>query len=111
MGFKPGHKKMGGRQKGTLNKTTETLFAKCERMGIDPFERLLELANDSDKNIALAATREVAQYLYPKRKALEVSGGDKPVVVEQNKERVAELEKLLSDIINGQKYKKSSSST
>lgn len=47
---------------------------KCERMGIDPFEALLVLAKEEDAGIRLGALKEICQYLYPKRKALEHSG-------------------------------------
>ncbi len=65
-----------GRQKGTLNKKTEALHEICERKGINPFEALLEMAQHDDPNIRLGALKEVCAYLYPKRKALEISTSD-----------------------------------
>jgi hypothetical protein len=66
--------KSGGRIKGVPNRKTEELQDKCLRLNIDPFERLLILANHENDAIALGALKEVCQYLYPKRKALEHSG-------------------------------------
>jgi DNA-binding Xre family transcriptional regulator len=74
MKFEKGHKKLGGRQKGTLNKkrNLEELFAS---MGLDPFSALAEIAANSEKeDIRLSALKELCQYLEPKRKALEHSG-------------------------------------
>lgn len=65
-----------GRRAGTPNKKTLDLFAKCEALGIDPFEELLKIASPLNENPdhRLQALKEVCQYLYPKRKAMEVSG-------------------------------------
>jgi hypothetical protein len=62
-----------GRKKGTLNRKTEALVEKCERMGIDLFEALLDLAKSPDPTIRLSALREAIQYIYPKRKAVELT--------------------------------------
>lgn len=64
-----------GRKKGTPNRKTEDLMAKCEAKGIDVFEALLEYVTEpSTMELRLSALKELCQYLYPKRKALEVSG-------------------------------------
>gem|GEM_PF-6527240 len=82
MVFKPGHKKLGGRKKGTPNK--RTLFAQetAERLGVNPFEILLHIANGDKKAlklktkgpIGLSARRAAAvaacQYIVPKRRAV-----------------------------------------
>ena len=73
MGRPTGHKKAGGRKKGTPNKKTEALMEICARKKLNLFEALLELCQDADKQIRLAAIKEACQYIYPKRKALEVS--------------------------------------
>jgi hypothetical protein len=83
--FKPGHTKCGGRKKGTPNK--ESLHAKeiAERLNCDLFEILchfamgnakaLKLKKDSiSPGMRLAAAMEGAQYIHPKRKAIEHSG-------------------------------------
>lgn len=83
-----GHPKYGGRTKGTPNKKTQSLFDKCEAHGFDPFEALLEMAQENiDPQIKLGALKEVCSYLYPKRKAIEHSGLTDPKILD-------ELEKL-----------------
>lgn len=62
-----------GRKKGTMNKRTEALHEKCERLGIDPFEALLQFANHPDPMYRLSALKEICQYLYPKRRAIEIT--------------------------------------
>ena len=75
MGAVRGHKKAGGRQKGTPNKKSQDLIQRCEDFGFDPFEALLSMARDSeDELLRFNAVKELCQYLFPKRKALEVSG-------------------------------------
>jgi hypothetical protein len=94
-------KKTGGRSKGTPNKKTFDAQALAERMGIDPLELLLNFAMGDWKalgydssiqtklvgetaisedtipvSIRAQAAKEAAQYLYPKRKAIEHTGKD-----------------------------------
>jgi hypothetical protein len=44
----------------------------------DPLRAMIEMANepDADPGLRFAAHKEVAGYIYPKRKAVEVSGED-----------------------------------
>lgn len=94
--------KSGGRKKGTPNKETVDARAIAERLGVDPFEVLLlfaigdwkalgydkanrlvssnQYANIYEDTIppALrkAAASDASQYLYPKRKAVELKDSD-----------------------------------
>lgn len=74
--FSEGHEKKGGRAKGVPNKLTRTLIEKCEDRGIDLFEAFLEIIQDpdADNQLRFQALKEAAQYVYPKRKAIEHSG-------------------------------------
>jgi len=105
MGKKPGPKKgqrFGGRKKGTPNRDTQTLAEKAKEIGADPFETLILFAKgdwsalgyDSEYQIKVtkggetvneftispelrkSAASDACQYLYPKRKALEVTGAE-----------------------------------
>lgn len=80
-----GHPRYGGRKKGTPNKSSVPAQQIAERLGVDPFEVLcLFVKGDAKKlkikkdqltpGIRVAAAMEAAQYLYPKRKAVEHSG-------------------------------------
>lgn len=71
-----GHPRYGGRTKGVLNRKTKDLIERCEEKGVDPFDVLLELCKDQDKNMRFSAAKELCQYIHPKRKALEVTGGE-----------------------------------
>lgn len=76
-GVKGGPKTPGsGRKKGTPNRFTQNLMGICEEKGLDVFESLVEIALDKDpeNKDRFPALKELAQYLYPKRKALEHSG-------------------------------------
>lgn len=76
--FESGHKKTGGREKGVLNRKTESLIEICEREGLNVFEALVRIAKDpiNEPKLQFDALKELAQYLYPKRKAIEHSGPD-----------------------------------
>lgn len=70
-----GQPKTGGRKAGTPNRNTTDLMAKCEARGVDVFDLLLEYVTEPcDMHVRLSALKELAQYLYPKRKAIEHSG-------------------------------------
>lgn len=96
MPFVSGHKN-AGRPKGSKNKGTLELEAKMKRLGVDPFEVLLlfaggcwqklgyasemmEIKNKDysnyeytiDPQVRSKAAAEACQYLFPKRKAVEL---------------------------------------
>ncbi len=70
--------KTGGRQKGTPNKNTQDIQAKLAAIGCDPILGMAEIAAEarSNGNLELAGSmyKELAQYVAPKRKAIEVQG-------------------------------------
>lgn len=91
-----------GRKKGTPNKDTRTLQEKAAALGCDPFEVLIYFAkgdwealgyknservvSTSENGVTTApvisaelrqkSAKDACEYLYPKRKAVEVSGPD-----------------------------------
>jgi hypothetical protein len=70
--------KTGGRTAGTPNKRTADVMGRLEALGCDPLEGLARIAADANTDIALRARvfADLLPYLYPKRKALELSGPD-----------------------------------
>jgi hypothetical protein len=103
--------KYGGRGKGTPNKNTLPLQQLADKLGCSPFEILCRFAIGDAKGLGYAtdivhsttskgeiiekpligpelrikAASEAAQYLYPKRKAIEHSGEITSVQVEKLK--------------------------
>ena len=83
-GSKPGERR-GGRQKGTPNKKTTAIQDKLDKHGCDPIEQMAKLAMEciaeGDRATATGLLKELAQYVVPKRKAIEVSGeeGAEPI--------------------------------
>jgi hypothetical protein len=77
--------KTGGRQKGTPNKASLPVAEKLEALGCDPIAGMAGIAMD-EKNSPETRGRyysELAQYLYPKRKALDVSD-QQPTMINVN---------------------------
>ena len=75
VGRPSGLPKTGGRRKGTPNKGSLTVAEKMELLGCDPIAGMVDIAMNV-KNSPETRGRyysELAQYLYPKRKALEIS--------------------------------------
>jgi len=63
-----------GRPKGTKNKQTLAVMDRLEAMGCDPIEGMARLAMDETVELSIRAQmfKELAQYVAPKRKAVEI---------------------------------------
>ena len=89
--------KTGGRTAGTPNKRTVELMDRLEELNCDPLEGLAKIAGDPATDVALRARvlADLLPYIYPKRKALEVTGMDGgPVEVDLADARAALCAKL-----------------
>lgn len=67
-------KKTGGRVKGSVNRRTACAVALLEGLGCSPLESMAKIADDENVDVAirLSALKDLASYLYPKRKAIEI---------------------------------------
>lgn len=76
-GRKPGGKKTGGRKPGTPNKITTDIQHTLARLKCDPVEGMAKMANDKklEPALRLRAYAELANYVYPKRRAVEITPG------------------------------------
>jgi hypothetical protein len=76
-GAKTGERR-GGRQIGTPNKKTQAVADTLAELGCNPIKGMAKIAMDESQPMQLRATmyRELAQYIAPKRKAVEVTGED-----------------------------------
>ncbi len=87
-GFRQG----AGRPKGSLGEKTKAVQAKLEELGCDPIEALANISMDTSNTpeLRFQANKELAQYVAPKRKAIEMDanldGGLKVNVVQFAKE-------------------------
>lgn len=74
--------KTGGRQAGTPNKRTHELVLRLEALGCDPIEGMARIAMDSSSPPELRGRMyaELAGYVYPKRRAVEVKADESPRV-------------------------------
>lgn len=66
--------KTGGRKAGTPNKRRSILDV-CESIGLDPFLEMAKIAQQPDEPRRMDALKELCQYIEPKKKAVEHSGG------------------------------------
>ena len=78
--------KTGGRKKGTVNKSTQSVLDKLQALGCDPIEALFHLGKDAleddDKELAFKCYKELASYYAPKLKSVEHSTDpDNPISV------------------------------
>jgi hypothetical protein len=66
--------KTGGRVRGTPNRATDALARKLTKLGCDPIEGLAKLALDpaTETSLKVRCFAELAQYIYPKRKAVDL---------------------------------------
>ena len=105
-GPKPGTPRAGGREKGTPNKKTVALQERVKKFmlkqGIKNFDPLVALAGIAvDKGTPLKlkveSLKELAQYLHPKRRAVEVSG-EQTINVQEKEKKIKEIDDLLEQI-------------
>lgn len=63
-----------GRPKGSKTKLRWDVQVICEEQGFNPFEKLIDIAKNSKSSLAqFNAAAELASYIAPKLKAVEVS--------------------------------------
>lgn len=83
-----GKRKGAGRKKGVSNiaveKKRKNITEKMDAKGFCPIDGMMEVALeakiDGDKKLFFDACKELAQYVAPKRKAVEISGDeDRPI--------------------------------
>jgi hypothetical protein len=67
--------KTGGRARGTPNKTSRSVIEKLAELGCDPIEGLAAIAMSTNTapELKVRCYSELAQYAYPKRKAVDLS--------------------------------------
>lgn len=80
-----GRREGAGRKEGSTNKAKAELISLLEEEypGYDPVLAMAALANDpeADPIMRFQASKEVAQYVHPKRKAVEHTGkGGAPLI-------------------------------
>jgi hypothetical protein len=75
MAFEKGHKKLGGRKKGMLNKKT---LIKADdlllELGVNPIQKLIEIAESDLASVdqKINCYKEIAKYTYPKSKSQDI---------------------------------------
>ncbi len=95
--------KTGGRQKGTPNKNSMAARELLDKLGCNPLEGLASIADDENNPIEIRtrAYSELAQYVSPKLRAMEITGAaGGPLEVNVS---AVELLKSRVDRIAGQK--------
>lgn len=67
--------KTGGRTKGTPNKKTTDVQQLLENLNCNPIEGMARIAEniEIDISIRLNAYKEIAQYMFPKRRAVDLN--------------------------------------
>jgi hypothetical protein len=72
--------KAGGRVKGTPNKRTQDVIERLNELGCDPIEGMAKIAaqamTEGELMLAGQMYKELAQYVAPKRKAIEMTGAN-----------------------------------
>ena len=78
-GAKPGERR-GGRAKGVKNKATLSVIERLKDLDCDPIEGMALIAKqamgEGDMQLAGNMYKELAQYVAPKRKSIELTGED-----------------------------------
>ena len=74
MSSKGGARPGAGRPKGLPNKRTKEIAERLAELDCDPIEGMAMIANDTtlDHSLRLHAFKELAQYVAPKRKSVDI---------------------------------------
>ena len=74
MSSKGGARPGAGRPKGLPNKRTKEIAERLAELDCDPIEGMAMIANDTtlDHSLRLQAFKELAQYVAPKRKSVDI---------------------------------------
>ena len=118
---------IGGRKKGTPNKNRQVLLDKAKELGVDPFQILLLFAKgdwkalgyDSAETVTAItkdgqkifadrispelrqkSAKDASEYLYPKRKAVELTGEDGGPVDFNNVSK-DEIDQRIKELLSG----------
>ncbi|HZL57798.1 MAG TPA: hypothetical protein VFC21_11975 [Bryobacteraceae bacterium] len=90
-----------GRKKGQVCRLAADVRSKLQELGCDPIEGLARLAMDpdSERPIVARCLTELAQYVYPKRRAIEISGIDGAAIeVNDNSSAIESLKTRIDGI-------------
>lgn len=103
MPFQKGMRKVpgSGRKPGQTCRLAADVRTKLQEMGCDPIEGLARLAMDpkSERPIVARCLTELAQYVYPKRRSVEISGIDGAAIeVNANTSAIESLEARITGI-------------
>ena len=92
--------KTGGRQVGTPNRRTQEIESLLSSMGCDPIEGMAEVAQlareANDLRLAGQMYKELAQYVAPKRRSIEVRTDQSANPIEQMKDE--ELDAVIQEV-------------
>jgi hypothetical protein len=101
-----GKREGAGRKVNSVNKSKKALLDKINEIfpGYHPVIAMAEIANSEDSNIDInlkfQAHKEIAQYVEPKRKAIEHTGEGGGPIKTQNEHRIlsSETKQMLDEI-------------
>lgn len=87
MPFEKGRLKTGGKKAGTLNRLSLLAIERLAQLNCDPLQGMARIAANRRNPVELRARMfaELAQYIHPKRRAVEWSGpGGEPIELNVN---------------------------
>lgn len=101
MPFEKGHKKIGGRKKGTPNKFNSNIKSICEEHDVNPFAALCLMAKNPKSKHHFHAAKELAEYMGAKRRRHEFDEENVLGIVREiealKKLSTAQLKKLIQE--------------
>lgn len=94
MPFEPGHQKLGGRKTGTPNRKTSLLNETLEDLGLNVPSKIVEILPQLPLEKQAGLLLGLMQFLYPKRKSIEVKAeieSQPPPTEEEIKDRLLKI--------------------
>lgn len=93
--------KGSGRKKGQICRLASDVRARLQELGCDPIEGQALIAMDADVPVAIRQRcfAELSQYVYPKRRSVEISGIDGAAIeVNDNSSAIESLKARIAGI-------------
>ena len=92
-----------GRRPGSTNKRSADLAKRCEEMGFDPFDALMDVARTThDPHLRVTCLKELCKYVHPQKRQVDHNVDINVAVAEQVKELEHLADEELIEIVEAE---------
>lgn len=97
MPFKVGHKRTGGRKKGTPNKNRPDLIRELEARNFNVLDEILKILPSLDAAMKIRSLLNLMEYIYPRKRAITIDEEETQAIQAKIVEKIEDLRSLPKD--------------